>query len=253
MWKDYTLYFCQCKILKEPRMNILRILISVACLLSFISCASEYQIEGSSLVSRLDGKMLFVKVPVGDQLINVDSAEVIHGLFEMQGEVDSAQIASLYMDDQSIMPLVLEDGRIQIIIDNARSYVKGTPLNDKLYEFVARKTSLDDRAYELERSESRMIMDGLSSDEVETQINKAREQLSNEMDELAKGFIRDNYTNVLGPGVFMMLCNSFPYPVLTPVIEEIVGDAPESFKNHSFVTEYMKVARSNMDKMNAAD
>jgi hypothetical protein len=190
--------------------------------------------NGAYTLAREDGK-----------LINVDSAEVVHGLFEMQGEVDSAQIASLYMDDQSIMPLVLESGKIQIVIDNARSYVKGTPLNDKLYDFVAKKNSLENRAYELERSESRMIMDGKSSDEIEAEITKARESLSNEMDGLVKGFISDNYENVLGPGVFMMLCNSFPYPVLTPVIEEIVDQAPECFKNDSFVQEYMKVARSN--------
>lgn len=233
-------------------MNILRFLISVTLVLTFISCASEYQIEGSSSVSLLDGKMLFVKVPVEGQLIDVDSAEVIHGLFEMQGEVDSARIASLYMDDQSIMPLVLENGKIQIVIDNVRSYVKGTPLNDKLYEFVTKKNSLDDKAYELERRESRMIMDGLSSDEIEAEMTKARENLSNEMDELAKGFISDNYENVLGPGVFMMLCNSFPYPILTPVIEAIVDQSPESFKNHYFVKEYMRIARNNMDKINAA-
>ena len=210
-------------------MNIQRIVISVALLLALVSCAGEYQIEGNSSVARLDGKLLFVKVPVDGKLINVDSA----------------QIASLYMDDQSIMPLVLESGKIQIVIDNARSYVKGTPLNDKLYDFVAKKNSLENRAYELERSESRMIMDGKSSDEIEAEITKARESLSSEMDGLVKGFISDNYENVLGPGVFMMLCNSFPYPVLTPVIEEIVDQAPECFKNDSFVQEYMKVARSN--------
>lgn len=234
-------------------MNIVKHLLSIVCLLTFSSCASEYQIEGSSSVSRLDGKMLFVKIPRDGLLINVDSAEVIHGLFEMQGEIDSSQIASLYMDDQSIMPLVLESGKIQIIIDNARSYVKGTDLNNKLYEFVAKKSSLDDRAYELERSESRMIMDGKTSDEVEAEMTKARESLSKEMDELAKGFIQDNYENVLGPGVFMMLCNSFPYPILTPVIEEIVEKAPESFKNDAFVKEYMEKARNNMERIKAAN
>ena len=93
--KDYTLYFCPGKIKKEPHMNLQRIVISFALILALVSCASEYQIEGNSSVARLDGKLLFVKVPVDGKLINVDSAEVVHGLFEMQGEVDSAQIASL--------------------------------------------------------------------------------------------------------------------------------------------------------------
>ena len=72
-------------------------------------------------------------------MINVDSAEVVHGLFKMQGEIDSAVIASLYMDEQSILPLVMESGNIQIQIDNGRLTVSGTPLNDVLYDLSARK------------------------------------------------------------------------------------------------------------------
>ena len=236
---------------KEPIvMNIAKLIYTVIIMLVFTSCVSEYQIQGSSSVSRLDGKMLFVKVPQGNDMMNVDSAEVVHGMFKMQGEIDTTMIASLYMDDQSIMPLVMEKGSIEIQIDNARIIVKGTPLNEKLYDFVGKKSSLDDRAYEVERMESRMIMDGHSMDVVEKEINKEREKLTNEMNELVKTFIQDNYENVLGPGVFLMLCNGFPYPLLTPLMEEIVEKAPDSFKNHSLIKEYVEVARENMQKMN---
>jgi hypothetical protein len=220
--------------------------------LVFASCASEYKIEGNSSVTRLDGKMFFVKVPRNGQMVSVDSAEVVHGLFSMQGEIDSAVIASLYMDEQSIMPLVVEKGDIQIQIETARINVSGTPLNDELYRFVAEKEALDDRAYEVERMESRMIMEGKSMEEVEHAIRKERELLSKEMDSLVKGFIQKNYNNVLGPGVFVMLCSNFPYPVLTPLIEEIVADAPESFKNDALVKEYMEAAQKNMEGLNAS-
>ena len=76
--------------------------------------------------------------------MNVDSAEVIHGLFQMQGEIDTTMIASLYMDDQSIMPLVMEKGNIDIRIENARIHVSGTPLNEKLYEFVGKKNAIEE-------------------------------------------------------------------------------------------------------------
>ena len=232
------------------RMNIAKFIYAVIITLVFTSCASEYQIQGSSSVSRLDGKMLFVKVPQGNDMMNVDSAEVVHGMFKMQGEIDTTMIASLYMDDQSIMPLVMEKGSIEIQIDNGRITVKGTPLNERLYDFVGKKSSLDDRAYEVERMESRMIMDGHPMDVVEMEINKEREKLTCEMNDLVKTFIQDNYENVLGPGVFLMLCNGFPYPLLTPLMEEIVDKAPDSFKNHSLIKEYVEVARENMQKMN---
>ena len=230
-------------------MSITKIISLVVFLSIFTSCASEYQIQGSSSVSRLDGKMLFVKVPQGGEMMNVDSAKVIHGVFKMQGVIDTAMIASLYMDDQSIMPLVMEEGNIEIQIDNARIMVKGTPLNEKLYDFVAKKNALEDRAYEVERLESRMIMDGKSMETIEKEINSERDKLSKEMDLLVKTFIQVNYENVLGPGVFLMLCNSFPYPLITPLVQDIVDNAPESFKNHNLVKEYLEVARSNMEKL----
>ena len=231
-------------------MSLTKIIYPVLFSWIFTSCASEYQIHGNSSVSRLDGKMLFVKVPQKGGLMNVDSAEVVHGLFRMQGVIDTAVIASLYMDEQSIMPLVIEKGEIEIQIDNARIMVKGTPLNEKLYDFVTKKSSLDDRAYEVERLESHMIMDGKPTEVVEKEINAERERLSKEMDELVKTFIQDNYENVLGPGVFLMLCNGFPYPLMTPIMEEIVDNAPSSFKNQVLVKEYIEIARKNMEKIN---
>jgi len=56
-----------------------KLFFSVVSLLTLTSCASEYKIEGSSSVSRLDGKMLFIKVPDGDRMVKVDSAEVFMG------------------------------------------------------------------------------------------------------------------------------------------------------------------------------
>lgn len=221
---------------------------AVILMVTLVSCSTGYKIEGSSSVMRLDGKMLFVKIAQGNEMIKIDSAEVIHGVFSMEGIVDSTVIASLYMDDESIMPFVMEDGDIKIQIDNADIMVSGTPLNDKLYHFVKSRNILLDRAYEVERLESRMIMDGKSEEEIAEEVVKEREKLSKELDDLAKTFIQENYDNVLGPGVFIMLCNSFPYPVLTPVIEEIVNNAPENFKNDTMVKGYMEIARENMKK-----
>lgn len=230
-------------------MSMNKLFFSLASLLVMTSCASEYKIEGSSSVSRLDGKMLFVKIPHGNSMVNVDSAEVVHGIFKMEGVADSSVIASLYMDDESIMPFVIEKGKIAIKIDNARILVSGTPLNDRLYDFVGKKTSLDDRAYELERKESQMIMNGKDPVEIRAEIMKEREKLAAEMNDLAKQFIQKNYENVLGPGVFIMLCSSFDFPVMTPLIEDIVDEAPESFKNNPLVKEYVTVARANMEKL----
>ena len=217
----------------------------------FSSCSKKYKIEGVSSVSLLDGKMLFIKVLSGNELVKIDSAEVVHGNFKMEGKLDSTMFGSLYMDDDCIMPLVIESGNIDILIDNARINVKGTPLNNSFYEFITQKTSLDDRAYEVERLESRMIMNGENLDTIHKEIDRKRRMIADEMNLLAKSFIQDNYDNVLGTGVFIMLCNSMPYPVLTPMMEEVVKDAPLSFLNHPVVKELLIVAEDNRQQMQA--
>lgn len=167
-----------------------QILLFLFCAIICASCGKKYKIEGISSVSKLDGKMLFIKVPSGDKLVNIDSAEVVHGIFKMKGKVDSTVIASLYMDDDCIMPVVIEEGNISINIDKAGFSVKGTPLNDSFNEFIIKKTSLEDRAYEVERMESRMIMDGKDPKFIQEEMEKQRTALGNDMDDLAKTFIQ---------------------------------------------------------------
>ena len=63
------------------RMSVNRILPLLLLLVFFTSCARKYKVEGSSSVTSLDGKMLFLKTLQNGQWVAVDSAEVIHGLF----------------------------------------------------------------------------------------------------------------------------------------------------------------------------
>ncbi len=212
-----------------------------------MSCSETYHIEGSTTVSNADGKKLFIKVFSNDEWVNADSSEVIHGLFEMKGSVDSAVIASLFLGDNCLMPLVLEKGKITINIDKTGVCVKGTPLNDCFHAFVIQKNSLDDRADEVERLEARMIMDGQDPAVVQQEIDKQRAELSREVDQLVKSFIQDNYDNVLGAGMFLMIGHSFPYPILTPLLEDIVDQAPEKFKNNPLIKKYVSEARDNMN------
>ena len=154
------------------------------------SCGKKFKIDGMTSVSILDGKMLFVKVLSGNQLVSVDSAEVIHGYFQMEGKIDSVVLASLYMDEECIMPLVLEEGNINIQINNIGISIKGTPLNDSFNDFIEAKTAIDDKAYEVEREESRMIMDGVDLNTVQTEIDKQRTAVAQQMDNLVKTFIQ---------------------------------------------------------------
>jgi len=221
----------------------------VLVLLTLTSCNKSYKITGVSSVSNLDGKTLFLKVAQDGQWVNVDSAEIVHGEFTMKGCVDSVQMVSLFVDDENIMPMVLEGGNIEINISNTKLSVKGSPLNDKLYAFVEKKASLDTRVEELGHKEAKMILDGVDPAEINQILTKESDQLMNEMNGYVKSFIAENYENVLGPGVFMMMCSNFPYPLMTPALEDIVKNSPESFKNNPLIKEYVTKAHENMQSI----
>ncbi len=89
--------------------------------------------------------MLYLKTLKDGQWVTVDSAEVIHGLFSMKGRVDSVIMVTLYMDDEGIMPLVLEDGKIEVSISNTQLTAKGTASECLLYEFIEKRNALEER------------------------------------------------------------------------------------------------------------
>lgn len=150
------------------------------------------------------------------------------------------------MDSESIMPIVLENGKITVTISNSELKAVGTPLNAALYEFIGKRNQLEESISELEQEETRMVMDGGNLEEIHSQLMVKGDSLMNEMNQYIKKFISTNYENVLGPSVFMMLCSSLPYPVMTPQIDDIIKDAPYSFKSNKLVREFLSKAKENM-------
>lgn len=226
-----------------------RILCFLASLLSLASCAEQYNIAGNSSVNSFDGRMLYLQVVSGSDMSRIDSCEVIHGKFSFMGMVDSIVMAEICMDNESLMPLVIENGNLSIRVDNLGQHVSGGPLNDRLYHFLRQKEWLDNEYMELSYQEMRMMMEGMHPDAIAAVLRPRAEALSDEIEALETKFIKDNYNNVLGPGVFMLICNQYRYPVITDQIRAIMKKAPSKFKNHPFVKSYISTAKLNMQRL----
>jgi hypothetical protein len=222
-------------------------LFSVLFLLQFFtSCDHKYKIEGISSVDGLDGKTIFVKSYQNNDWRLLHSTEVVHGKFSIEGEADSVLMAALFVGNENIMPIVLEKGNIKISITKAQASAKGTVLNDALYGFFSRKDAIDMRIEELEYKEKQMLFRGNDLDDIYTQLSKEYKQLTKEKDICVSRFISDNYENVLGLNVFMMLCATQPYPMMTPQMENILKDAPQSFKSYPAIRDFISKARENL-------
>lgn len=223
-----------------------RLVCLVSCMLMLASCAEQYNIAGNSSVSFLDGRMLYLRVASdGDFSDCLDSCKVVHGRFNFMGDMDSVVMAQLYMGEESVMPLVIENANLTVSLDNLGQRVTGGPLNDRLYNFFRKKGQLENEMWEVEQSCIRLMQSGQWSEENRSRFIQRTESLSREVEDLETKFVMDNYENVLGPGLFMLLCGQYPSPVMTEQIDRIIRRAPNTFMRNPFVENYVREARKN--------
>lgn len=227
-----------------------RIVYAFIAIVALTSCADSYNIQGSSSVSSLDGSKLYLKAVKDQELKNIDSCDVVHGKFRFTGLLDTVRMASLFMDDESIMPIVVEKGEIEIKIDNASQRVSGTPLNDKLYEFITLHNQLNNEMNELSHKQSQMLLEGIDETVINRQLSVEAATIAHREDSLVTNFIVENFDNVLGPGVFMIMTSNYPYPILTPQIEDIMSKATKKFKEDAYVKDYYQTANEIQARQN---
>ncbi len=235
--------------LEHLRRKLSVLLLPIMALSLTTACAEGYMVKGESNIHALEGEMLYLKVYEGEKLKNIDSARVTHGRFTFQGHIDSTVLVNLFVDDVSLMPMVLENTQLQMKLNEMEQIVKGSELNDTLCCFIHQKSQLDNMLAELPYKEGRMVMDGMDFDEVAEQLNMEYAQLMEKSNRLVVDFIKRHYHNVLGPGIFMIMTSGMPYPVLTPTVEEIMITAPEGFRQNPYVRDFMIKAEGNSEKL----
>ncbi len=206
------------------------------------SCSDQYNILGNSSIDTYEGSTLYLKVATSTNDINCcDSTEVLHGKFSFEGIVNTECMAQLFMGDQSLLPLVLENGKITISFTDAERTVSGGPLNTRLYKFLNQHSQLQMEISDNTSNMARLIIMGSAPSEYAS-LEKKSMSLQNELDDLWTSFIIDNSDNILGPTYFLEYTSQYFYPVITPQIEEILKHAPEQFLTHPDVQRYFRDA-----------
>lgn len=227
-----------------------KIFYALITLMALASCANSYDIQGTSNVSTLDGRMLYLKILKDNNFKSVDSCDVVHGQFHFQGSIDSAKMANIFMDDEPVLPLVLESGAIMVKLDDTQQVVSGTPLNDKLFGFFKKYQQIQNEQRELVHKHDQAIMNGSDMSVVTRKLNEEAMRLSDQEDKLVTSFVTDNFDNVLGAGVFFLVTMGNQYPMLSPWIEDIMSKATDHFKNDPYVKDYYEKAQENQSIMN---
>lgn len=232
-WFNLSPYICNMK-------NIFYALFAVCAL---ASCSESYVIQGSSTLSLLEGNKLYLKEIRDRNLKSLDSCDVVHGKFRFSGILDTTLMAAVFMNDQMVLPLVVERGDISIRIeDTQQNKVSGSPLNEVLYSFLDRYNQLRNDLIELSHRESRMLLDGISEDTISAEISREAAIIGQREDSLVTNFVVSNFENVLGPFIFIQMSSSLPQ------IEHIWSKAPDSFKNQTDVMSFYRHVTSDSER-----
>ena len=216
------------------------------------SCSSSYNIQGTSDVQNLDGHMMYIKALQGNELKSIDSCDVLHGKFAFRGNIDTVKVGTLFINNEGVMPIVLEEGDIIIKFNTAKQTCTGTYLNDKLNDFIEQYNQITSQIADLSHQEAQAMMDGKDMNVVYRELQKKSNSLNKESDSLITSFIEQNFDNVLGPFVFRMVTNT-EIPMTNAWIEALMLKATDSFKNDRYVKEFMEEANHNQAVMTGMD
>ena len=248
-----------------------KILYALITLLAFTSCSKSYDIQGTSNISNLDGRKLYLKGGSADTLITLDSCEVVHGEFSFTGTLDSVQVAQVYMDDMNLQfPIVLEEGKIHLNLDNTQLRVSGTPLNDKLNTFWTKFTQLRNQYVEIDHEESVAIMNGHDEAATDARLIKKALLVYGNIDKLFTSFITENFDNTLGVWGFLtrvsydMTPNAYPVWMndylymnannqLSSWVEYIMLKASDIFKNNPAIKDFYNKFQRAQKEMNGME
>lgn len=248
-----------------------KILYALVILLALTSCTKSYYIHGTSNISSLDGRQLYLKEGSGDSLITLDSCEVVHGNFSFKGTLDSVQVAQIYMDDMNLQfPIVLEEGDIQLKLDNTLLRVSGTPLNEKLNTFWTKFTQLRNQFIEIDHEEGVSIMNGHDEEATNTRLIKKALLVYANIDKLFTAFVTNNFDNTLSTWGFLtrvsydMTPNAYPIWMndylyanavsqLPSWVEFIMAKAPDVFKNNAAIKDFYEKFQRAQKEMNGME
>ena len=216
------------------------------------SCSSSYNIQGTSDVQNLDGHMMYIKALQGNELKSIDSCDVLHGKFAFRGNIDTVKVGTLFINNEGVMPIVLEEGDITIKFNTAKQTCTGTFLNDKLNDFIEQYNQITSQIGDLSHQEAQAMMDGKDMNVVYRELQKKSNSLREEADSLITSFIEQNFDNVLGPFVFRMATDT-EVPMTNAWIDALMLKATDSFKNDRYVKEFMEAANHNQAIMTGMD
>ncbi|MBP3419663.1 MAG: AhpC/TSA family protein [Marinifilaceae bacterium] len=198
---------------------------------TMVACApSGYEISGvvTNPEAVKSGEVYLVRQKDGEAL---DTASLVDGKFTFKGAQEAPEKVMI-IAARSRVPVILENGKIEVKIDNANmrggdTYAKGTKLNDAVYE----QNQIMNEASKAVAAKYQEI--NAMEDKVAAQAAFAafQDSVSETVGAKFKALYMANADNMVGADVF----NAYTQFVSPAEVEEAVKTLPESLKAYPSV------------------
>ncbi|MBO5703745.1 MAG: DUF4369 domain-containing protein [Bacteroidaceae bacterium] len=219
----------------------MRFFFYILSLLSLIACSNQYSISGDLSQGSIYGKKLYLTVVGEDeQRVYMDSCDVVHGQFVFSGPVDSIVLGHIDVDGYTMMPIVIEHGDMNVSVTHLGNNITGGALNQRLNNYFEKINAIQREWEILHQHRIRLMMTGALSIHELDKITQIEDSLNIQTEKLQTSFVIDNFDNVLGPGIFMMICNQYPVPIITPQVHFILKQAPTNFLRHPRISTFLQ-------------
>ena len=211
----------------------------------FAACNSGnngYTVTGT-IEGAADGDTVYLQTVEGRQLVKLDSAIIANGTFTFKGTQDTA--ANRYITynpagtEGMIMDFFLENGKINIKLNEKSSSATGTANND-IYQAI--RIQLNELDSQMENIYASMTDTALTDQQRESK-SKEMDALQDKMMEVAKAGISQNITNAVG----VHLLKSNYYYLDVKELDPLVSQIPATYSNDATVIRI----KENVEKMKA--
>lgn len=220
--------------------------IALVAVLTLASCAEQCNMAGKTSVPGLDGQTLRLSALFNDGTARTeDTCRIVHGKFSFFCDADSMYVASINVGHETLLPIVVENGTLNITVNNVETNVKGGPMNDKLYKFRRKQERLYTKLNELQDKCVEMMRKGASYDDAIKKYGKKMRDVEQECSRVETAFIVENSDNVLGTSFFRMKYGGTLLPVVTDEINDILTAAKPAFLKDPYVRYYLGIAIHN--------
>jgi peroxiredoxin len=234
-----------------------KIVFLIALSLSILSCSKvkkgEFLISGEAK-GIPNGKMVFIKTQNDVGLVlNVDSAKVQDGKFELKGKVKEPSMFVLYIKDiQQPIPFIMESGEIVIKVDKDsifKSKISGTDSNDSFQEFNDKTNAINKRLVDYQNKNIQKLMEAQQKKDNVTieSLKSGYVKIQKEVDDYMNQYPDENPNSYISLLLVERLFNSpdFKYEKVKKTFENLNEELRNTAKGKT-ISDKLKSIEKNM-------